>query len=229
MRITKYILLFIGVTLLISGCSFDDLLSSDDAPPDIREPRDRREPTDPNDPGQAEPKEKPKNLAIYMPLRVGGKWFYDVEVTKISINREYQFTYTGQETWTCTQVNLNDSTITFDTTFNGSKTIRTSEGEQKFSESTAATVLTNIKKGALVLVEENGNSISPFLGDWLFLLKDRFKVCFDGDDIQLVEATTDDLIFDYEIDKTSGMLIGYLQAASEYERTEIIYSIFDYK
>ena len=229
MKILRYSLIFISLTLLLSGCSFDDLLSSDDSPQENRELRDRREPTDPNDPDDKEPEEKPKNLAIFLPLRLGGQWFYDVEVTKISTNRDYHTTYTGQETWTCAHVNLNDSTITFETTFKGSKTIRTSEGEQKFSESTSATVLTKIKKGALVLVEENGNSISPFLGDWLFLIKDHFKVCFDGDGIQLVEATTDDLIFDYEIDKTSGLLIGYLEAASEYERTEIIYSIFDYK
>jgi hypothetical protein len=229
MRIFEYILLLISLTLLLSGCSFDDLMSSDDSPAENREPRDRREPTDPEDPGENEPDTKPGNLFIYMPSRVGGEWIYDVKVTKTSNNSDYRVMYVGREIWTCTSIKMSDSTFTFESAFSGSKTISNSEGQQQFSESTSATVIAKIRKGALVLVEENGNSISPFLGDWLFLMQGNFKVVFDGDDLQMIEATSADLTFYFEIDTISGLLDGSLIANSDYERTEIVYSIFDYK
>lgn len=229
MRILRYILLLVGLTLLLSGCSFDDLMSSNDSSPEYGEPRERREPTDPGDPGEDEPEDKPSALSIYMPLHVGGKWFYYVDVIKTSNNGDYRITYKGEETWTCTHVDLHDSTFVFETTFTGSKKISNSEEQQEFSESTTATVSAKIKNSALVLSEENGVSISPFLGDWLFLMGDNFRVCFDGDDMQINESTTDNPDFLYDIDKNVGMFDGYLIAASDYEKTEIYYSFFEYK
>ncbi len=228
MNIIKYMLLFISLTLLNPGCSFDDLISSDDSPSDTREPRDRREPTDPEDPGETNPDE-PGTLVMFMPLRVGEKWLYDVGVSKTSVNNDYRIEYVGEETWTCTKAKLTDSTYTFETTFSGDKTISNSESQQQFTETTSATVSFKIKNGALILVEENGANVSPFFGDWLFLIRDNFKICFVDDRFKDRDGAFTDLSYSYELEKGVGFLGGQVIATSDYERTEMLYTLFDHQ
>ncbi len=225
MKILRYSLLLISLTLLLSGCSFDDLMSSDDSPYEEHEPRDRREPTDP---GDDDPDKGKSNLDLYLPIRVDAQWTYDIRVNKSSRQSDYRIDYVGQEEWRCTHAKFSDSLFVFETQFTGEKTIVSAQPQQRFSESTIATVTAKIHHGKLVLVEEHSNTISPFLGDWLFLLDDQFRVCFDGNQFYENSASMTNKNFHYKLDKNVGMLNGNVTALSDYDKTEIFYTLINH-
>lgn len=81
-----------------------------------------------------------------------------------------------------------------------------------------------VVKGALVLTSENGTELAPFWGDWLFRMKDQFKICFINSNKTVVKTgSSADLEFAYTLEQQVGLVTGSLTARTAYDVTVINY------
>jgi len=122
-----------------------------------------------------------------------------------SATQDYTVTYKGTEKWICTLARFSDSTFVFKTLFAGEKIILNNNSTRTFPESSTASVTARIQNGRLFILQENGSTISPFLGDWLFMLKNQFRVSFSGSSTtqnKVLSSLT--LKYDYKLDKSKG-------------------------
>jgi hypothetical protein len=168
----------------------------------------------------------PPATVLFLPLAEGASWTFTVEFRQSSLQSEnYSAVYTGEETCTCSSVRFSDSTFVFQTRFSGKKTITSSSGVMTSDlAGVAALVNARIVKGALVLTSEEGTELAPFWGDWLFRMKDQFKICFVGSQ-KTTEKTGEsaDLEFAYTLEQQVGLVIGSLTARTAYDLVVINY------
>ena len=217
----KYILSILLTLFLAAGCSLDSLFGPDESPGDKRMPREKRDPN----PGGDEPAPTLKTV-LYLPLVQGTIWTYDVQYKQTAKQSDYVILYQGEEKWLCTQARFSDSTFVFQTSFNGEKLIQSATSTQKFSESSAAVVTAKIFRRALIVSSENGNSISPFFGDWLHLMNSHFIVSFEDDTVSKYQSgSSNEFQYNYSLELTKGLVEGHLVNDSVYDQIKIDYMI----
>jgi len=217
----KYINLILILLPFISGCSLDGLLQPDDPPDQDRLPRERRDPN----PGEENGDPEGHETVLFIPLNVGTEWTYGVQYKQESKQQVYTVRYAGEERWQCTQARYSDSTFVFQTTFVGEKTILSHSSTQSFYESSSASVTARIRHRALIVLEENGESISPFLGDWLYLMDSRFLICFSDSGVVDLTGSASEFDYDYRLDQKKGLLNGHLTVETAYDVTKITYEL----
>lgn len=223
MKIFYLTILLTMIILLTASCGLDGFFApEDDTGNSNRPPEDRRRPADP-DPNIEQP---PASVELFLPLLTGAEWKYAVEYTQNSKQAEYTVSYQGEERWVNTLIRFSDSTFVFQTYFNGEKIVYSNKETKTFAESSTATITAQIQQGVLVLLQETGNHISPFLGDWLFLSQKQFRVCFATDvSPQQPAIAATGLSGAYTIDKTKGLVNGALTAATAYDETTLKYQL----
>ena len=214
MRISNFFVL-ICIAFGGIGCSLDGLFAPNDSGQSDRKPRDRREQPETN-----------TETELYIPLKEGAEWSYNVKYAQHSLQGNNATEYNGVETWRCTSARLSDSTFVFSTFFGGEIKVKTAHSSQVFPESSTASVATRIENGALIIVQENGGSMSPFLGDWLYLHDNQFYICFDKNANSMKKkVSTTELTSNYELEKSKGLISGELFKKSVYDQITISYTL----
>jgi hypothetical protein len=168
----------------------------------------------------------PPATVLFLPLAEGASWSFTVEYRQSSLESgNYSAVYIGEETCVCSAARFSDSTFVFQTRFSGKKTITSSSGVITSNlAGVAALVNARMVKGALVLTSEEGTELAPFWGDWLFRMKNQFKICFVGSQ-KTIEKTgaSADLEFAYTLEQQVGLVAGSLTARTAYDVTVINY------
>ncbi len=216
----KYLFMGILFFAVFLACDLDALYNSGEE--EVREsPRDRRVPND------DEP-EPPVTPTLYFPSTVGTTWTYDVVYSQESRQaNEYRAVYKGEETWELTTARFSDSTFVFRNWFSGLKIVSDVNSSQTIPvHSSYASVTAQIRNKALVIVQERGDELCPFWGDWLFLMNSYFMVCFQNSEetVQLSKSMTN-LEYSYTLDRNRGLVQGNLNSKSEYDLFSLSYTL----